>query len=147
MTDRIEKTTTLKSSIDKVWDAITDHEKFGEWFKVKLYNPFVEGEMTRGHITHPEAEGMVWESVTRDIRPKTYFSFVWYHDATQAGAAPKRCEMLVEFILKPMNGGTHLTIIESGFDAVPQPESETIRTRNDGGWAEQIRNIEAYVDG
>ena len=55
--------------------------------------------------------------------------------------------MLVEFILKPMNGGTHLTIIESGFDAVPQPESETIRTRNDGGWAEQIRNIEAYVDG
>lgn len=147
MTDRIEKSVTLTSPIDKVWDAITDHDKFGEWFLVKLYSPFVEGETTKGHITHPEAKGMEWISVTREIRPKTYFSFLWFHEIDPPANGQSTCEMLVEFILKPDGRGTHLTIIESGFDGIPAPQGEEIRKRNDGGWTEQIRNIRAYVDG
>lgn len=148
MTDRIEKTTTLKAPIDKVWDAIIDHEKFGEWFRVKLYQPFIEGEITKGHITHPEAEGMEWESVTKAIRPKTYFAMVWYHDDVAPDAGhPGRAEMLVEFKLEPAGTGTHLTIIESGFDSLAAPYNTENRKRNERGWTEQISNITAYVDG
>ncbi len=148
MTDRIEKTAILKAAPDEVWDAITDHEKFGTWFLVKLYQPFIEGEVTKGHITHPEAEGMEWESVTKTIRPKTYFSMIWYHDDVEPDADhPARAETLVEFKLAPAGTGTHLTIIESGFDSFPAPYNTENRKRNSGGWAEQISNITAYVDG
>ena len=147
MTDAIEKTTTLKASIDKVWDAIIDHEKFGEWFLVKLYQPFRVGEITRGHITHPDAEGMEWESVTKEIRPKTYFAMIWYPDDAAPTPGQKRVEMLVEFKLREVEDGTHLTIIESGFDALPDGVRDEVWRRNEGGWTEQIRNISEYVDG
>lgn len=147
MTDSITKTTTLKAPIDKVWDAIIDHEKFGAWFKVKLYGPFREGEVTKGHITHPEAEGMEWESITRAIRPKTYFSMVWYHDDLAPEGFEGRLETLVEFKLEETGAGTLLTIIESGFDSFPAGIGETAWHRNEGGWTEQIHNITEHVDG
>ena len=147
MTDRIEKSTTLKAPIAEVWDAITDHEKFGTWFKVRLYQPFVEGEVTKGHITYPGYEHFEWESITRAIRPQTYFAFTWYHDDIDLPAGEGRLSTLVEFRLEPADGGTHLTIIESGFDAFPAGKGDEAWRRNEGGWTEQISNIQAFVDG
>jgi hypothetical protein len=54
---------------------------------------------------------------------------------------------LVEFVLDEVAGGTKLTITESGFDAIPLARRAEAFRMNDGGWAEQIRNIEAYVTG
>lgn len=147
MTDRIEKTASLKSPIDKVWDAITDHEKFGVWFKVKLHDPFVEGALTHGQMTYPGYEHFKWESRTVAVRPKTYFAFVWYHDNIETEPGTPRLETLVEFKLKPDGNGTHLTIIESGFDSFPPAAGKAALESNTGGWDEQIRNIRAYVDG
>jgi len=53
MSDRIEKSVELKASVSRVWRALTDHTEFGTWFRVKLDNPFVARQTTRGHITHP----------------------------------------------------------------------------------------------
>ena len=147
MPDHIEKTTTLKAPVDRVWEAITDHEKFGEWFRVKLYDPFREGEITKGHITYPGYEHFEWESITRVIRPKSYFAFTWFHDDIQPHEGTGRLSTLVEFKLEPRNGGTHLTIIESGFDAFPPGAGKEAWKRNEGGWTEQVSNITAYVDG
>lgn len=147
MTNSIEKTTTLKAPIDKVWDAITDHEKFGTWFKVKLYEPFREGEVTRGHITYPGYEHMEWESLTTALQPKTYFAMIWYHDDLAPDGFEGRLETLVEFKLEKEDTGTRLTIVESGFDSFPPGIGEEAWRRNEGGWSEQISNITEYVDG
>ena len=147
MTDRIEKTTTLKAPVDTVWDAITDHEKFGTWFRVKLYSPFREGEVTKGHITYPGYEHMEWESLTTALRPKTYFAMVWYHDDLAPEGFDGRLETLVEFTLEDLGSETRLTIVESGFDAFPPGIGEEAWRRNEGGWTEQVRNITAFTDG
>ncbi|WP_084420321.1 SRPBCC family protein [Henriciella litoralis] len=147
MTNQIEKTAEFKASVETVWDAITDHEKFGDWFKVKLYDPFVEGAVTRGQITYPGYEHFKWESRTTVIRPKVYFAFIWYHDNIEAEPGDVRLETLVEFKLKPTGTGTHLTIVESGFDSFPPGKGEQARLSNEGGWEEQMHNIGAFVDG
>lgn len=147
MQDSITKTTTLKSSIDKVWDAIIDDEKFGQWFKVKLYEPFEEGEVTTGHITYPGYEHFKWESLTRSIQPKTYFAFIWYHDNIEVEPGTPRLQTLVEFKLKPEGTGTQLTIIESGFASFPPEAGRQAFESNEGGWQEQLRNIEVFVGG
>ena len=54
---------------------------------------------------------------------------------------------LVEFVLEPINGGTRLTVTESGFDAVPEPRRTNVMRDNDGGWAEQVKNIRDHVTG
>ena len=53
MIDRIEKRIELKAPISRVWRALTDYREFGEWFRVKLDGPFVQGQVSRGQITYP----------------------------------------------------------------------------------------------
>ena len=48
MTDRIDKTITLRAPRSRVWRALTDSEAFGTWFRAKLEDPFIEGATTRG---------------------------------------------------------------------------------------------------
>jgi hypothetical protein len=52
---------------------------------------------------------------------------------------------LVEFRLQPIAGGTLLTVTESGFDKIPSDRRAEAFRRNDGGWAQQMKNIQAYV--
>ena len=66
--DRIEKVVDLAAPPARVWHALTDHEEFGEWFRVRLDNPFVVGEITTGNITYPGYEHMVWESLTECLQ-------------------------------------------------------------------------------
>ncbi len=146
MTDRIEKSVDLKAPVERVWRALTDHNEFGAWFRVKLEDPFVPGEVSRGRITYPGYEHVVWEArITRMDEPK-YFSFTWHPyavdpDVDYSGETPT----LVEFRLEPTASGTRLTVTESGFDKIPAHRRPDALRMNDGGWAEQMRNIEGYV--
>jgi len=49
MTDRIEKRMEIAAPVARVWQALTDHREFGEWFRVKLDGPFVPGRASTGH--------------------------------------------------------------------------------------------------
>jgi hypothetical protein len=52
---------------------------------------------------------------------------------------------LVEFRLEEVPGGTELTVVESGFDRIPARRRDEAFRMNDGGWTEQLRNIERHV--
>ncbi|MGH9757492.1 MAG: vanillate O-demethylase oxidoreductase VanB, partial [Candidatus Acidiferrales bacterium] len=41
--------------------------------------------------------------------------------------------------------GTLLVVTESGFDKIPAGRREEAFRRNDGGWAEQMKNIANHV--
>ena len=56
MNDRIQKQIELKAPVSRVWRALTDYCEFGEWFRVKLDGPFVEGQVSRGYMTYPGFE-------------------------------------------------------------------------------------------
>ena len=147
MSDRIEKTVDLKAPIERVWRALTDHEEFGTWFQVKLEGPFVPGGTARGHITHPGYEHVTWEARIRQMDAPRLFSFTW----TPYGIDPnvdysKETPTLVEFRLEPIAGGTRLTLVESGFDAVPSHRRAEAFRMNDRGWTEQMENIRAHVE-
>jgi uncharacterized protein YndB with AHSA1/START domain len=147
MTDRIEKAIELHAPVERVWRALTDPAQFGEWFRVKLDGPFAPGQPTRGHLTYPGYEHIAWESTTVKIDKPRLFSFTWHPYAID----PKvnysgEATTLVEFRLTPTAEGTRLTIVESGFDALPDHRRDEAFRMNDGGWAEQVRNIKAYVE-
>ncbi len=52
---------------------------------------------------------------------------------------------LVEFRLEQTASGTLLVITESGFDELPADRRLEAFRRNEGGWTEQMKNIENYV--
>src|SRR6201997_182116 len=79
MSDRIEKTIELKAPVARVWRALTDHNEFGNWFRVKLEGPFVPGQVSRGRITYPGYEHVIWEAMVEKVEPERLFSFTWPH--------------------------------------------------------------------
>ncbi len=147
MNDRIEKQIELKAPISRVWRALTDHREFGEWFRVKIDGPFVPGQISRGHITYPGYEQMKWEAVVQKIEPERLFSFTWHPYAVDPKVDySKEMSTLVEFKLEETATGTLLFVTESGFDKIPAQRRHEAFFRNEGGWTQQMKNIEAYLE-
>jgi len=150
MADRIEKQIELKAPVSRVWQAITDYREFGEWFRVKLEGPFVAGQVSTGMITYPGYEYLKWEAHVEKMEPEKLFSFRWGHvksfdKETYTGDYSNAPATLVEFRLEPTKDGTLLTLTESGFDQLPADFREEAFRRNDGGWSQQMENIEKHV--
>ncbi|MET1110542.1 MAG: SRPBCC domain-containing protein, partial [Allosphingosinicella sp.] len=55
-------------------------------------------------------------------------------------------QMRVEFRLEPADEGTRLTVVESGFDALPAERRDEALRSNTGGWEEQMQNVKAHVE-
>jgi uncharacterized protein YndB with AHSA1/START domain len=146
MTDRIEKRIELKAPVSRVWRALTDYREFGQWFRVKLDGPFVPGQVSRGHITYPGYEHLPWEAVVQAMEPERLFSYTWHPYAVDPEIDYSRePPTLVEFRLEKTAGGTLLLLTESGFDKIPIGRRAEALRRNDGGWTEQMKNIESHV--
>jgi uncharacterized protein YndB with AHSA1/START domain len=146
MNNRIEKRIELKAPVSRVWRALTDHREFGEWFRVKLDGPFVPGQVSRGQITYPGYEHVKFEVVVQRMDPERFFSYTWHPYAVDSKIDYSKEEpTLVEFKLEKTSGGTLLTVTESGFDKIPSNRRSEAFRMNEGGWSEQLKNIENYV--
>ena len=145
-TDRIEKKTILRAPRSRVWKAISDAGEFGTWFQVKLEGEFAPGARVRGTLTYPGYEETPWEMVVDRLEPETLFSFRWHPGAVEKGVDySSEPTTLVEFILEDAPGGTQLTIVESGFDAIPLERRARAFSGNSEGWNLQVKALEAYV--
>ena len=145
MDHRIEKHVKLQAPVSRVWRALTDHREFGEWFRVRLDGPFVAGQISRGQITYPGYEHIKWQAIVQKMEPERLFSFRWHHSFDPNADITKEPTTLVEFSLEQTEGGTLLTLTESGFENLPDDLRLEAFRRNDGGWTEQMKNIESYV--
>ena len=147
MNDRIEKVVDLKAPVARVWRALTDHEEFGAWFRVRLEGPFVPGQVSRGNITYPGYEHVRWEAVVQAMEPERRFAFTWHPYAVDPKTDySQEPPTLVEFTLEPILTGTRLRIVESGFDRLSAHRRDEAFRMNEGGWSAQIENIARHVE-
>lgn len=157
-TDRIEKQTLLHAPRARVWQAISEPARFGQWFGVQFDDErFVPG----GHITgtieptlvDPEIarmqepyRGAAFDVDVERIVPLNLLSFRWH-----PGAADPKFDYsqepttLVEFGLEDAPDGTLLTITESGFDQLPPARRAEAYASNEGGWQAQLKLIDKYL--
>ncbi len=145
-TDRIEKRVVLRAPRSRVWRAISDAKEFGTWFRITLDGTFAEGRTVRGRVAIPGHEHLKVEMQVERIEPERYFSYRWHpypkDPAIDYSAEPMT---LVEFTLEEAEGGTALTIVESGFDRIPLARRAEAFRMNTEGWGGQIKNLAAYV--
>ncbi len=157
MMNTIEKQIVLKAPIDRVWRAISDSAEFGSWFGMRIDGPFVAGAEITGVIrpttvneevaaAQKPHEGKAFSLFVETIEPQTRFAFRWHPYAvdpdTDYSGEPTT---LVSFVLRSVDGGTHLTLTESGFENIPEHRRAEAMRMNDGGWAAQMGLIEAYL--
>jgi uncharacterized protein YndB with AHSA1/START domain len=146
MGNQVKKQIEIAAPLSRVWRALTDSRQFGEWFLVKMDGPFVAGRPVGGQITHPGYEHLRMEIVVKAIEPETLFSYTWHPYAIDPKVDYSKEEStLVEFRLEATAFGTLLTVTETGFDKIPAARRAEAIRMNDGGWAQQVKNIQAYV--
>lgn len=142
--NRIERHIDLKASPSRVWKALTDYKEFGQWFGCEFEGPFVVGQTVRGKLNHFVAEP--WGINVKKMEPERLFSFTWNpYPVDLTIDYTKETPTLVEFMLEANGSGTHLVVIESGFDKLPTNRRLEAFRMNNEGWVEQLKNIANYV--
>ena len=146
-TDRIEKRIALHAGRDRVWRALSDAEEFGAWFGVDFRGlAFAPGATVRGPITYPGYEHLRMEIVIERMEPGRLLSFRWHPYAVDPDVDYSgEPTTLVVFELADAPEGTLLSVVESGFDRIPEHRRAEAFRMNDQGWAGQMKNIEAHV--
>ena len=145
-TDRIEKRIRLAAPRSRVWRALSDSQEFGEWFQVRFEQPFRAGATLVGRITFPGYEHLPMTIVIERVVPERLFSYRWHpnaHDLSHDYSAEPMT--LVEFTLEDAGAGTELTVVESGFDALPLARRAAALKANAAGWAAQVTRIRDHV--
>jgi uncharacterized protein YndB with AHSA1/START domain len=147
LTDRIERKILLKAPRARVWRALSNAEEFGRWCGVNFKGKaFVAGQLVRGPITYPGYEHIVMEVLIERMVTERLLSWQWHPAAIDPAVDySQEPTTLVVFELEEGDGGTLLTVVESGFDNIPPARRATVFRMNTSGWDEQMRNIEKHV--
>jgi uncharacterized protein YndB with AHSA1/START domain len=137
--DRIERTVELAHPPAKVWAALTTAEGLGTWF----------GQAATIDLRPGGAAQMSWEGEhTANLRIErveepTVFGFTW-NIYGLPDEDPRRT--YVEFTLEPLNGGTRLTVVESGFAQLPDDAYAKAYEGNTQGWASELGELVDYLN-
>jgi uncharacterized protein YndB with AHSA1/START domain len=155
--DRIEKEVVLRAPLERVWQAISNADEFGQWFGVRFDGPFVAGESVTGVITPTTVDQEVarmqephagkadtWQIVA--IEPQRRLAFRWHPYGVEADVDySQEPTTLVEFTLTETDAGVLLRIVESGFDKIPAERRAAAFEANSQGWAKQTELVRKYL--
>jgi uncharacterized protein YndB with AHSA1/START domain len=146
-TDRIERKVLINAPRARVWRAVGDAGEFGDWFGVNFKGKeFAEGKHIQGKITYPGYEHLTMDVLIERIVPPQLLSFRWHPAAIDPKADySHEPTTLVVFELKEAEGGTMLSVVESGLDKIPLARRADVFRMNSSGWDEQMENIKKHV--
>lgn len=157
-TDQIRKTTVLRAPQRKVWEALSDSGQFGYWFGARIDGQFEPGKRLKMVIEPTKVDeeaakeqeayrGIDFDVWVEEVLPQSRFSLRWQPYALDDGVDPEDApSTLIEFLLEPVEGGTRLTVTESGFDSIPLEKRAKAFEGNEKGWTTQIELIRKYVE-
>src|ERR1700722_13030092 len=119
--DRIERKVLIKATRTRVWRAVSDAAEFGTWFGVDFKcKSFVAGRHVQGKITYPGYEHLTMDVLIERVVPERLLSWRWHPAAIDPKVDySQQPTTLVVFELEEGEGGTSLSVVESGFDKIP----------------------------
>ena len=141
---RIERSVFIQAPRSRVWRALTNIEEFSRWFQVRAAGAFEAGKRVKMTSTYPGHEGIEFFVTVETMLPEELFSWRWVPGADSANE-PDRPATLVEFRLLDGQGGTMVTVTESGFDRMSLAQRARILAENEEGWKIQMASLERYA--
>jgi len=138
--DRIERTLDLAHPPAKVWAALTTAEGLGTWFGNSAEVDLRPG----GEAQLRWNEGHKATLQIKVVEPVTRFAYSWGIEGLPA-EDPRRT--FVDFLLEPHDGGTRLTVVESGFAQLSPAEHDHSYKQNNSGWDSELGELVAYLNG
>jgi uncharacterized protein YndB with AHSA1/START domain len=146
--NQIQRTTFVRAPRSRVWRAITNISEFCRWFSAETEEPaFLPGARLRLRSTFPgPCYQMEFTLDIVDLIPEQTFSWRWHPGVKLAGEDLTQEPMtLVTFKLEDADGGTIVTVTETGFDQLFASRRARVFGENEGGWKIQMPALERYL--
>ena len=137
--DRIERTVDIAQPPAKVWAALTTAEGLSAWFGQQATIDLRPG----GSASMSFGGGHTADMRVERVEEPTVFGFTW-HIYGLPEDDPRRT--YVEFTLEPVDKGTRLTVVESGFAQLPEDAYRTAYEGTTQGWASELGELVDYLD-
>jgi uncharacterized protein YndB with AHSA1/START domain len=143
MQDVITKEIIVKADKERVYAAITDPTQIVKWFPDVIEGTLEVGERPIFIFTKENHKAQIYvEAAT----PHDYFAYRWVPGGTTLGDVLTLTNTLVEFFLEESEGGTKVTLKESGFSSLPSEMAEKCFNENSGGWEFMIGRLKNLMN-
>lgn len=141
----VRRTITIAAPIEKVWAAITEAEHIARWFgQAAVLDDVAVGA---GGVFSFEGYG-AFPVLIEELDPPRMIAYRWSNDdarGTQPTEVDPDRSTVFRFTLEALDGGTQLTVIETGFDTTSDPAFNMESHRQ--GWDSELDELAAYVEG
>lgn len=143
---QIEKSVFIRAPRSRVWRALTDSREFGRWFGVEVSGPFQTGQRVQMSSTAEKHKGVQFFVEVGEMIPERTFAWRWHPGMPDPAVDYSRePATTVEFRLEDAEGGTKLSVKESGFDRISLTRRAAVFADNEKGWTHQMKAISDYV--
>ena len=148
-TNQIERKTLIRAPRSRVWRALTSVPEFCKWFSAETsataFQPGVRTDLVSTH-TGGECNGQPFFMEVMEMVPEKRFSWRWHPGSLKPGEDLSSEPMtLVEFLLEDAEGGTLVTVVETGFDRLFADRQSRVYRENAEGWDIQVAALERYL--
>ncbi len=134
--DEVRRTVLLRAPRSRVWSALTQPEELLRWFPTQQ----AEMDLRPGGSARFVWEDSADEAVIEVVEPEERLRFHWRPTGLD------RPFTVVTFVLRDVEGGTELTLTETGFAGLPDQIYQSYEG-NDAGWASELEELRSYVEG
>src|ERR1700733_11345043 len=142
----VERSTLVHAPRSRVWQALTNIKEFSKWFGVEAEGEFAPGARMRMISTSESYKGVEFFVDVVKIEAPEIFSWRWHPGSKQPGEDNSSEPMtLVEFRLTEVEGGTLVTVVESGFDRLSLARRARVFEENSKGWEFQLASLTRYA--
>lgn len=139
----VRRTIRINAPVDKVWQSVTQPEHISRWFGRTVLDGVGVGAV--GTMTFPDYGSIPLR--VEDWDEPRLVAYRWNNDdalASLPGQVQEKGSTVFTFTLDEVDGGTQLTVVETGFDntSAPVENLESHRT----GWDEELDKLVALLE-
>lgn len=136
----VEKSIWIDAPIERAWQAITDPAMLTQWYATQFawdIPTLQKGARVKFH----NSESDILNATITVLRPLEQFTLLWDVDAHHG------VQLVTSFMLEAENGGTRMTIRETGYEHVPADDRQDWLDATGSGYPLSLENLKALLEG
>ncbi|GAA1439197.1 SRPBCC family protein [Leifsonia poae] len=140
----VRRTIGIAAPLEKVWAAITEPALISQWFPQRATLDG-SGAGATGVFSWDDYGDVPF--VIEELDEPRMIAYRWGNsDPAGAAQVDRDHSTVFRFTVEPLDdGGTRLTVVETGFDTLADPAAGMESNR--GGWNSELDELVAYLEG
>lgn len=137
----VERSIWINTSLERAWRAVTDAEQLTQWYATH-YAWEIPSLEVGSKIKFHNSDTEILHATIEVLDPPREFSVRWEPNTEYPDVS-----LVTSFRLADEDGGTRVTIHESGYENVPADERVQWLEATGGGYAMSVENLKALLEG